>query len=117
MIYATFALLGATIVAELVSQQKMTRVTTRHGVDQECDGFWLPEEHRILILDGMDPVHTQRVFVHEATHAILDFMNHDLGKDETFVDNFAGHFHQMWTTFEAPPRRKRKSVAKSRTRA
>lgn len=104
MIYATFDLHGAQIVAELVPKRRWKW--------PKCDGMWLPAEHRILILGGMDPVHTQRVFVHEATHAVLDFMNHPLSLDEVFVDNFAGHFHQLWTTFEAKPRSKRKSVAK-----
>lgn len=106
MIYATFDLLGAEIVAEIVPKAKWKW--------KECEGMWLPERHRILILGGMDPVHTQRVFVHEATHAILDFMNHALSHDEVFVDNFAGHWHQLWTTFEAPPRKKRKTVANRR---
>lgn len=100
MIYATFNLHGATITAELVPKSKWEW--------DDCDGVWLPSDHRILIAAGMDPVHTQRVFVHEATHAILDFMNHKLSRDEAFVDNFAGHWHQLWTTFEAPPRPKRK---------
>lgn len=112
MIYATFDLLGAQIVAELVSAKRLEKERIERGLEQECDGLWLPDQHKILILSGMDPVHTQRVFVHEATHAILDFMNHRLSRNETFVDNLAGHFHQMWTTFAVKPRRKRKAVAK-----
>ena len=93
MIPKTFKLHGATITVRIVPPSKW-----RHS--KNCEGMWLPNRHRIDILKGPDRVHMQRVFCHEACHAILDFINSPLSRDEAFVDNLASGVHQMWTTVE-----------------
>lgn len=109
-LYATFRQRGVLVRAYLVP-----RAQWAHGED--CEGVWLPSDHRIEILDDLDPVHVQRVFCHEMTHAILDLGNYELTHDEAFVDNVGGGFWEVWTTFKAAaPRKKRKRSAKTSKR-
>lgn len=108
MLYATFKQRGVRVEVHLVPVEEW-----EHGSDVE--GVWLPGAHRIEILEGLDGVHTQRVFCHEMTHCILCMSNYEETHDEPFVDNVGAGFWEVWTSFKAaPPRKKRKASAKVR---
>jgi hypothetical protein len=89
-----FKLAGHTI--EVVS------VTTRkweHGED--CVGMWIPSENRIELLTTLKGTHRQQIFMHEATHAILDTAGYyELSEDEALVDRISHLLQQMLTTME-----------------
>jgi len=97
-LYATFKQRGVQIKAYLVPESKW-----EHGED--CEGMWIPNQHRIEILDTLDPVHTQRIFCHEMTHCILDMNSYEQSNDEPFVDNVGGGFWEVWTTFKGNKRK------------
>lgn len=112
MLIATFELHGVKVEVHRIDTRKWKAHCKKHDVldknGNEPHAYWDPTLNKIFIESGLDTVQEQRVLCHEVTHAILDFMNHRLSRNEPFVDNFGSHWHQMWTTFEARPRRKRK---------
>jgi hypothetical protein len=71
----------------------------KHG--QDSVGMWLPEENRIELLTSLKGTNRQQVFLHEATHAILDIAAYyNLSTDEVLVDRIAHLLQQMLTTME-----------------
>jgi len=92
MIPKQFSLLGQTVKVVIVPQKRWKRLN--------IEGHWNPNRNTISICDTVPEERLQQVFMHEMTHCILDAMNHPLSLNETFVDNFASHLHQVWTTIK-----------------
>jgi hypothetical protein len=89
-----FQLAGHTIQVVNVPVRKW-----KHGKD--CVGMWLPSENRIELLTTLKGTHRQQVFLHEATHAILDTAGYyELSEDEPLVDRLSHLLQQMLTTME-----------------
>jgi len=90
----SFQLAGHTITVVNVPVRKW-----KHGKD--CVGMWLPSENRIELLTTLKGTHRQQVFMHEATHAILDTAGYyELSEDEPLVDRLSHLLQQMLTTME-----------------
>lgn len=90
----SFQLAGHTIQVVNVSNRKW-----KHGADSV--GMWLPSENRIELLTNLKGTNRQQVFMHEATHAILDIAGYyTLSEDEALVDRLAHLLQQMLTTME-----------------
>jgi hypothetical protein len=103
MIPSSFPLLGHTI---------QVFVTPREDWEfgDDCVGIWLPHCHQIHIQGGVDDSLKMHTFFHEMCHAVLDMMNHKLGRNEVFVDTLAGLLHQALTGAQYPkPVQKRAS--------
>jgi len=90
----SFQLAGHTIKIVNVSKRRW-----KHGKDTV--GIWLPEENIIELISTLKGTHRQQVFMHEATHAVLDIAGYYiLSEDEALVDRLAHLFQQMLTTME-----------------
>lgn len=94
MIPKHFQLMGHTITVRVVPQRRW------HAKDAQ--GLWEPAKCRISILSSLSDQQRQQTFCHELVHAILDYQNHALRRDESFVDTFAGLLHQAWVTIDLP---------------
>lgn len=89
-----FQLAGHTIHVVNIPKRKW-----KHGPD--CIGMWLPDEYRIELLSSLKGTNRQQVFLHEATHAILDTAGYyELSEDEALVDRISHLLQQMLTTME-----------------
>jgi hypothetical protein len=88
-----FQLLAHTIKVRVIPRSKW-----RHG--KNVVGMWMPDKLRIDLI--ADPIETQlqATFCHELCHALLDMMNHNLSRDEVFVDNLGALLQQALTTFK-----------------
>ena len=103
MIPQTIPLLGHTI-------QVFVAKPGEWAFGEDCCGIWLPTLHQIHISGEIDQSLQLHTFFHEMVHAILDMMNHKLGRNEVFVDTLAGLLHQALTGAVYPkPARKRAS--------
>lgn len=90
----SFNLAGHTIIVQSVLPRKW-----RHSKD--CVGMWMPDKNRIELISTLKGTHRQQVFVHEATHAILDIAGYyELSEDEALVDRISHLLQQMLTTME-----------------
>lgn len=92
---AGFQLAGHTIAVRIVPPSKW-----RHGRD--VIGLWNPVSATISIISTVRGAQRWQVFIHEATHALLDVAGHaDLSQDEGFVDRIAHLVAQAIATAEA----------------
>lgn len=90
----SFQLAGHTITVVNVPYRKW-----KHGKD--CVGMWMPDLNRIELRQSLKGTHRQQVFMHEATHAILDTAGYyKLSEDEPLVDRLSHLLQQMLTTME-----------------
>lgn len=90
----SFQLAGHTINVVNIPKRRW-----KHGDDSV--GMWLPEQNRIELLTSLKGTNRQQVFLHEATHAILDIAGYyKLSEDEALVDRIAHLLQQMLTTME-----------------
>jgi hypothetical protein len=88
----SFKLLGHTIAVNVIPESEWIKTK-----DEDDVGEWYARDLKIDLLDQpSSPL--MHAFAHELTHAILEMMNHPIGKDEVFVDNFAGLLAQALAT-------------------
>ena len=70
----------------------------------DCDAQIEYRHDRIRLQDmkriGRPPGHGQLAFFHELVHALLNTMNHELAKDEAFVEIFGQLLRQALVTME-----------------
>lgn len=88
----SFKLLGHTVTVKVIPEAEWIK-----DKDEDDVGEWFVRELRIDLLE-QSPSPLMHAFTHELTHAILDMMNHELNRNEVFVDNFAGLLAQALTT-------------------
>ena len=88
-----FRLMGRTITVQRISKAKW-----QHA---DAVAYFDPERMLVCLCSGYPPDVLEQAFWHEATHAILYVMNHDLYTNEQFVDTFAGLVHQIIRSSEA----------------
>ena len=62
--------------------------------------YFDPSTMQIAICNGISTSALEQTFWHEATHAMLYVMGHDLYTNEEFVDTLSGLVHQIVTTAE-----------------
>lgn len=90
----SFQLAGHTIRVLTVAPRKW-----KHGKNNV--GIWIPDTYTIELLSTLKGTNRQQIFMHEATHAILDIAGYyTLSEDEALVDRLAHLLQQMLTTME-----------------
>lgn len=90
----SFQLAGHTIRVLTVAPRKW-----KHGKNNV--GIWIPDSYTIELLSTLKGTNRQQIFMHEATHAILDIAGYyALSEDEALVDRLAHLLQQMLTTME-----------------
>ena len=78
----------------------VNRVPKSQWVVKDALAFFDPTNMQISICNGISGTALEHIFWHEATHAMLYVMGHDLYANEQFVDTFSGLVHQIITTAE-----------------
>lgn len=84
----SFCLLGLTYTVSILPDSEWP--------DGDAVGCFSPDTRHIRLRANRDRAALSHVFLHEATHAILNAMGRDrLYADEAFVDLFSGFLHQL----------------------
>ena len=82
----SFRLMGHTITVTVIPRKLWTF--------EDCVGLFDPATNSIYVL-RQSKSQTAHSFWHEATHAMLFYLNHKLYGNEQFVDNIGGMIAQI----------------------
>lgn len=88
----SFKVICYTVKVKRIASEKWT-----HG-DDGCVGYFDPQNTTIYIREQATEALTRQVFWHEVMHVALYAVNHELYKDEVFVDNMGALLTQIMET-------------------